>query len=151
MSNGVCIIKALLLFDPLTVTSLIINALRTKVFDQEDIQSNQKSTFIQYSAILRKIDNITQDQLFISFFTFFPVIAYYKINGSDGKVSDCSVGDPGSIPGSGRSPGEEYGNPLQYCCLEKLNGQRSLVGCRTWGCKELDTAERLHFHFFIRY
>ena len=27
-------------------------------------------------------------------------------------------GDPGSIPGSGRSPGEGNGNPLQYCCLE---------------------------------
>ena len=37
---------------------------------------------------------------------------------SDGKVSDCKAGDPGSIPGSGRSPGEENGNPLQYPCLE---------------------------------
>ena len=104
MPNGVCITKALLLFDSLTVTSLIINALRTKVFDQEDIQSSQKSTFIQYSAILRKIDNITQDQLFISFFMFFPIIAYYKINGSDGKVSDCSVGDLSSIPSPGKIP-----------------------------------------------
>ena len=34
--------------------------------------------------------------------------------GSDGKASACNVGDPGSIPGSGRSPGEENGNPLQY-------------------------------------
>ena len=38
--------------------------------------------------------------------------------GSDGKVSAYNVGDPGSIPGSGRSPGEETGNPLQYSCLE---------------------------------
>ena len=38
--------------------------------------------------------------------------------GSDGKVSAYSVGDPGSIPGSGRSPGEVNGNPLQYSCLE---------------------------------
>ena len=38
--------------------------------------------------------------------------------GSDGKESTCSAGDPGSIPGSGRSPGEENGNPLQYSCLE---------------------------------
>ena len=30
----------------------------------------------------------------------------------------CSTGDPGLIPGSGRSPGEENGNPLQYSCLE---------------------------------
>ena len=38
--------------------------------------------------------------------------------GSDSKVSACNVGDPGSIPGLGRSPGEENGNPLQYSCLE---------------------------------
>ena len=38
--------------------------------------------------------------------------------GSDGKVSACSVGDPGLITGSGRSPGEGNGNPLQFSCLE---------------------------------
>ena len=38
--------------------------------------------------------------------------------GSDGKDSACNAGDPGSIPGSGRSSGEGNGNPLQYFCLE---------------------------------
>ena len=38
--------------------------------------------------------------------------------GSDGKASVYNVGDPGSIPGLGRSPGEGNGNPLQYYCLE---------------------------------
>ena len=38
--------------------------------------------------------------------------------GSDGKASAYSAGDLGSIPGSGRSSGEENGNPLQYSCLE---------------------------------
>ena len=37
---------------------------------------------------------------------------------SDGKASVHNVGDPGLIPGSGRSSGEGYGNPLQYSCLE---------------------------------
>ena len=37
---------------------------------------------------------------------------------SDHKESACNVGDPGSIPGSGKSPGEENGSPLQYFCLE---------------------------------
>ena len=37
---------------------------------------------------------------------------------SDSKESACSAGDPGSIPGLGRSPGEGNGNPLQYSCLE---------------------------------
>ena len=39
---------------------------------------------------------------------------------SVGKESVCSVGDPGSTPGSGRSPGEQNGNPLHYSCLENL-------------------------------
>ena len=38
---------------------------------------------------------------------------------SDGKESACNSGDLGSIAGSGRSPGEGNGNPLQYSCLEK--------------------------------
>ena len=38
--------------------------------------------------------------------------------GSDGKASDYNLGDPGLIPGSGRSPGEGNGNRLQYSCLE---------------------------------
>ena len=43
--------------------------------------------------------------------TYFP-------GGSDGKASAYDVGDLGLIPGSGRSPGERNGNPLQYSCLE---------------------------------
>jgi len=37
---------------------------------------------------------------------------------SDGKQSACNVGDPGSIPGSGRSSGEGNDNSLKYSCLE---------------------------------
>ena len=37
---------------------------------------------------------------------------------SNSKESACNAGDPGSIPESGRSPGERHGNPLQYSCLE---------------------------------
>ena len=47
----------------------------------------------------------------MSFFMGFP-------HSSVGKESACSAGDLGSIPGSGRSPGEGNGNPLQYSCLE---------------------------------
>ena len=38
--------------------------------------------------------------------------------GSDGKASACNAGDPGSIPGLGRSSGERNDNPLQHSCLE---------------------------------
>ena len=40
------------------------------------------------------------------------------LGSSVGKESACSAGDPDSIPGWGRSPGEGNGNPLQYSCLE---------------------------------
>ena len=40
------------------------------------------------------------------------------LGGSDGKESICKAGQPGSIPGSGRSPGVENGYPLQYSCLK---------------------------------
>ena len=46
--------------------------------------------------------------------------------GSDGKESTCNVGDMGSIPGLGSSPGGEHGKPLQCSCLENPHGQRSL-------------------------
>ena len=39
-------------------------------------------------------------------------------SGSDSKASAYNAGDPGSTPWSGRSPGEEKCNPLQYSCLE---------------------------------
>ena len=39
-------------------------------------------------------------------------------NGSNNKESACNAVDKGSIPGSGRSPGEENGSPLQCSCLE---------------------------------
>ena len=44
---------------------------------------------------------------------------------SVGKESACNAGDPSSIPGSGRPPGEENGNSLQYSCLENLMDRRA--------------------------
>ena len=43
--------------------------------------------------------------------------------GSDSNESPCNEGDPGSIPGSGRFPGEGNGNPLQHSCLENSMGR----------------------------
>ena len=42
------------------------------------------------------------------------------MSGSDSKKSACNVGDLGLIPGSGRSPGEGNGYPLQHSCLGNL-------------------------------
>ena len=63
--------------------------------------------------------------------------------GSAGKKSVCNVGHLGLIPGLGRSPGEGYGNPLQYSCLENPHGLRSLVGCSPQGHKESDMTKQL--------
>ena len=62
---------------------------------------------------------------------------------SDGKESACNAADLGSTTGLGRSPAGGHSNPLQSSYLENPHGQRSLVGHNPWGCKELDTAERL--------
>ena len=47
-----------------------------------------------------------------------PSLLLWAMDDSDGKESACNAGDSGLIPGSGRSPGEGNGNPLQYSCLE---------------------------------
>ena len=47
------------------------------------------------------------------------------LGGSEGKESACKAGDLGSIPGSGGSPGEGNGNPLQYFSLENSMDRRA--------------------------
>ena len=64
--------------------------------------------------------------------------------GSDGKASAYNVGDPGSIPGSGRSPGE--GNAWKTPWTE----EPGRLPC-PWGRKESDMTERLSFLSFILY
>ena len=51
------------------------------------------------------------------------------------KESACNAGDPGSIPGSGRSPREENGKPLQYTCLENPIDRGAWQATVHWGCK----------------
>ena len=62
--------------------------------------------------------------------------------GSDGKESAFSVGDLGSVPRLGRSPGEGNGYLLQDCCLEK-SMDRETLWATIHGVAELDMAERL--------
>ena len=62
--------------------------------------------------------------------------------GSAGKESACNAGDPGSIPGLGRSPGEGVGCPLQYSSLE--NSMDCIVHGVTKSWTRLSA-----FHFFL--
>ena len=73
---------------------------------------------------------------------------YYSIDfpgGSDGKASAYNAGDLGLIPGSGRSPEEGNGYPLQYSSLENSvdRGAWWATVHGPWGHKESDTTERL--------
>ena len=101
-------------------------------------QSNDIAGFLVSNADLSVIQNCRQ---------------LYKISpgGSDGKESACNAEDLGLILGLGRSPGGGHGNPLQYSCLESLQGQRSLAGYSPWGCKELDTAHTISQVPFVSY
>ena len=72
-------------------------------------------------------------------------------NSSVGKESACNVGDPGSIPGSGRSPGEGNGYPLQYSCLENPKDRgawwAAVYGvAQSWTrLKQLSSSSKLHY------
>ena len=58
------------------------------------------------------------------------------------KNLPANAGDVGSIPGSGRSPGEEW-LPSPVFLPGESHGQRSHVGYSSWGCKESDTTDSL--------
>ena len=82
----------------------------------------------------------TTEQLSVSFYTELDSKFRDFPGSSDGKEFACNAGDPGSILGSGRTPGEGNGNPLQYSCLE-------ISMDRPWSHKESDTTEWLtHTH-----
>jgi len=55
--------------------------------------------------------------------------------------SVCNTGHLGSIPGSGRSPGEGKWQPTPVFLPGESHGQRSLAGCSLWSCKESDMIE----------
>ena len=77
-------------------------------------------------------------------------IKLYPVMGRQFNETACNVGDPDSIPGSGRSPRRGHGNQyssIPVFLLGKSHGQRNLVGYSSWGQKESDTTVWLtHTH-----
>ena len=64
--------------------------------------------------------------------------------GTDSREFVGNAGDLGLIPGLGRFPGEENGNPLRYSCLENpMDRGAQWATVHGWGCKESDTTEQL--------
>ena len=71
----------------------------------------------------------------LSYLSHLQICEFFHPGGAEVKASACNVGDLGSIPVLGRSPGEGKGYPLQYSGLENS------VDYSPWSCKELDTTE----------
>ena len=69
-------------------------------------------------------------------------------SGSEGKESVCNAGDLGSISGSGRSPGEGNGYPLQYSCLENPM-DRGAWQVQSVGSQRVRHSRATNFHFFF--
>ena len=115
----------------------------------EDALEEEMATYCGFLALENPVDRgawwatvhgVTKSQTQLSMYTL--EIAEGFPSNSDGKASACNAGDPSSIPGSGRSPGEGNGNPFQYPCLENpTSGQRRLPGYRPWGHKESDATD----------
>ena len=94
---------------------------------------------ILFSTVVVSIYNLTNSTW--GFFSLHPcqhllspVFLVGFPSGSDSKESACNAGDPGSIPGLGRSPEEREWLPTPFLPGES-HGQRSLTGYSTWGCK----------------
>ena len=67
--------------------------------------------------------------------------------GSEVKASACNAGDLGLIPGSGRSPGEGNGSPLQYSCLENPMDRGAWWATVHWVIKSLTRLSDFTFTF----
>ena len=82
------------------------------------------------------VDGVTKSRTRLSDF-------HFDFDSSVGKESTCNAGDPSSNPGSGRSPGEGIGYPLQYCGLENSMDYVVLGVTKSW--TRLSNFHTLHY------
>ena len=77
------------------------------------------------------------------------LVVYVSFGHSDGKESACNAGHPGSIPGSGRFPGERNGKPPQYSCLENSVDRGAWSGIAYGVAKSQTQLTSTHISFQI--
>ena len=123
------------------VSFLVIN-ISMNVLYPHSIQVSSHTTYYFSKNLLRTT------WVFLSiWWSLFSICgASQMINNLAANAGDAR--DTGSIPGSRRPPGEGNGYILQYSCLEKSQGQRSLAGYRRWGLNDSDITEHTHIFTF---
>ena len=126
-----------------------MNLIISRIWDMDNLQPFHPNV----TQFIGKKKTVSQYFVF-TFSLYWPNIPCIALPcGSDGTASTCNAGDPGLIPGLGRSPGEGNGNPLQYSCLKNsmdchLPGSS---GDSPWSCRESDMTDRLHFTMYKSY
>ena len=108
-----------------------INKLKDKIHMIISIDAEKAFDKIQHLFMIKTLQKMSIEGTYLNIVKAIyekPTANIILNGGSDGKVSVYNAGDPGLIPGLGRSLGEGNGNPFQYSCLENPMDRRSLVG-----------------------
>ena len=101
------------------------------------------------SKVVTRWEQLVRSQK-IHMWTWVPMCDFcLPLCGSNGKESACNTGDLGFIPGSGRSPAEGNGNPLQYSCLENSMDRGAWQVTVHGVTEELNTTEQLNNNNWI--
>ena len=147
--KGVCVFLAqssLTLCDPMDCSSLgsfVHGILQARILEWVAIPfsrgSSQPRDWTRVSCIVDRHFTVWATNQFYKFKPYFLGFP----GGSDGKASAYNAGDPGSIPGSGRSPGKGNGNPHSILAW-RIPWTEEPGGLQSRGCKELNTTEGTH-------
>ena len=95
------------------------------------------------------VHGVTKNQTQLSDFHFRSHLVDFP-GGSEGKESACNSGDPGSIPGWGRSHGPKQGNPLHSILAWRIPWTEEPMGYSPWGLKESDSTEHTHTQNYVK-
>ena len=147
LKYNLCIKHALKTFEILIGVALNLKIIlgKTDVFTILLLPTHENSILL-HSMYFNKVLSYFFHTVYRYILDVFLGILYFFFNQdfmvAEVKVSACNVGDLGLIPGSGRSPGEGNGNPLQYSCLENpMDGG-------AWGVQSMGSQSRTRLSDF---